>query len=367
MVLNGGKGTFRLGSLSLVRSFRAWLLGGSVRDVKGLTMTQNGNLKRIVRARAAKTGESYTAALRHIRPTSSDEVTSRTKSLRLAVARTTYRDDPRNIPDLRAGGKELRRLMRQAGQAGARLVHFPEGAICSPNKRIMSVAGPAEIAASDWSRFEWAVLREELDATRQLARELQLWTVFGSAHRLTEPHRPYSSLYVISDRGDIVTRYDERMLSNTKVSFMYTPGSVPVTFVVDGVRFGCGLGMEAHYPELFLEYERLDVDCVLFSTTGGSASDGAFATEMQGHAASNSYWTSLSVHARHSPAPSGIVAPDGRWAAQCPADGTPSVVFADIAIDPENPARPWRRTARTGIYAPHLVADDPRGSRRDVF
>ncbi|MGO8190163.1 carbon-nitrogen hydrolase family protein, partial [Rhizobium leguminosarum] len=36
------------------------LLGDCVRDVKGLTMTQKGNLKRLVRARAAKTGESYT-------------------------------------------------------------------------------------------------------------------------------------------------------------------------------------------------------------------------------------------------------------------------------------------------------------------
>jgi hypothetical protein len=26
--------------------------------------------------------------------------------------------------------------------------------------------------------------------------------------------------------------------------------------------------MESHYPEIFIEYERLDVDCVLFSTTG---------------------------------------------------------------------------------------------------
>jgi hypothetical protein len=34
--------------------------------VKGQIMTQNGNLKRRVRARAAKTGESYTAALQHV-------------------------------------------------------------------------------------------------------------------------------------------------------------------------------------------------------------------------------------------------------------------------------------------------------------
>ena len=53
--------------------------------------------------------------------------------------------------------------------------------------------------------------------------------------------------------------YDERMLSNTKLLYMYTPGSTPVTFVVDGVRFGCTMGMEVHYPELFLEYERLDL------------------------------------------------------------------------------------------------------------
>ena len=89
---------------------------------------------------------------------------------------------------------------------------------------------------------------------------------FGaSAH---PPHRPHNSLYVVSDRGELVTRYDERLLSNTKISFMYSPGKIPVTFEVDGVRFGCALGMEAHYPEIFIEYERLDVDCVLFSTTG---------------------------------------------------------------------------------------------------
>ena len=104
-------------------------------------------------------------------------------------------------------------------------MHFPEGATCSPKKRIMSVRGPEQISPSDWRRFGWAVLREELDATRSLARELGLWTVFESVHQLTQPHRPHNSLYVVSDRGELVTRYDERMLSNTKVSFMYNPGN----------------------------------------------------------------------------------------------------------------------------------------------
>lgn len=330
-------------------------------------MTQNANFKRRVRARAARTGESYTAALRHFHRGAPDDAAPEVKSLRLAVAQSTVHDDPRDIGKLRDSGLEMRRLMREARQAGARLLHFPEGATCSPNKRIMSASGREHIGPADWSRFEWTVLREELEATTALARELGLWTVFGSVHRLSGPRRPHNSLYVVSDRGELVTRYDERMLSNTKISFMYTPGSIPMTFEVDGLRFGCTLGMEAHFPEIFIDYEKLDVDCVLFSTvtpTGGPA----FAVEMQGHAASNHYWASFSVPAQHSlTAPSGIVAPGGQWAAQCPTDGTAAIAVADIDNNPADPDRPWRRTARAGIYQPHLVEDDQRSNDRGMF
>ncbi|WP_028004546.1 carbon-nitrogen hydrolase family protein [Sinorhizobium meliloti] len=323
-------------------------------------MTQNGSFKRRVRARAAKTGESYTAALRHIRQTSPDRADAR--SVRLAVAQTSLFNDPRDISGFRSSGSEMRRLMREAHTAGARLIHFPEGATCSPNKRIMSEAGPKEIGPSDWTRFEWAVLRAELDATVKLARELRLWTVFGSVHQLAEPHRPHNSLYVVSDRGDLVTRYDERMLSNTKISFMYAPGKNPVMFEIDGVRFGCTLGMETHYPEIFAEYEKLDVDCVLFSTTGETPPAApAFAAEVLGHAASNTYWVSYSAHAPQSVViPSGIAAPDGQWAAQCPASGAPAIAVVDIRTDPEHQARPWRRRARSELYMAHQVNSDPR-------
>jgi hypothetical protein len=58
-------------------------------------MTANKNLKRRVRARAAKTGESYTTALRHFRSTAGgDGKVSAAKAMRLAVAQTTLRDDP---------------------------------------------------------------------------------------------------------------------------------------------------------------------------------------------------------------------------------------------------------------------------------
>lgn len=330
-------------------------------------MTQNGNLKRRVRARSAKTGESYTAALRHVRRAPPDEPAA--QSLRLAVAQTSLCNDPRDGSRLRASGMEMRRLMRDARKAGARLIHFPEGATCSPNKRIMSGTGPRDIGPSDWSRFDWTALREELDGIRTLARELGLWTVFGSVHRLTPPHRPHNSLYVVSDRGNLVTRYDERLLSNTKISLMYSPGKAPVTFEVDGIRFGCALGMETHYPELFTAYESLDVDCVLFSTTGETPSAAPpFAAEALGHAASNAYWVSYAAHAPQSvTVPSGIAAPDGQWKTLCPADGLPAVAVTDIVADRSHPARPWRRTARSDLYEAHHVEGDPRSDARNAF
>lgn len=365
MVFNGGKGTVVSGHY-LGPIVSDGLLGNCVRDVKGLTMTRNSNLKRRVRARAAKTGESYTAALQHIRKMPDAHVSS---SIRMAVAQTSLFNDPRDVSALKTGGQEMRRLMIDAHKAGARLIHFPEGATCWPGKRIMSAIGPREIGPSDWTRFACETLREELEATRKLAQKLKLWVVFGAVHQLTPPHRPYNSLYVVSDRGKLVTRYDERLLSNTKISFMYSPGSVPVTFEVDGVRFGCALGMEVHYPEIFMEYEKLNVDCMLFSTAGdGPSNASASAAEILGHASSNAYWASYSTLAPQShAAPSGIATPDGQWAAQCPMNGLPAISVTDIIIDQENPARPWRRKARGDLYKSHHVNNDPRSDGRNKF
>ena len=293
-----------------------------------------------------------------------------TKSIRIAVAQSDVPGDPRDSAGLRAAGWGLRRLMREAQEAGARLVHFPEGATCSPDKHVMSVSGPDEVGPSDWDRFDWEALRGELQETAALARELSLWTVVGAVHRLTPPHRPHNSLYVISDRGEVVTRYDERMLSNTKLSFMYTPGSAPVTFEVDGVRFGCLAGMEVHFPELFLEYERLDVDCVLFSTIGSPSPDnlGVFATEAQANAGTYAYWVSFAATTQDSAnAPSGVISPQAQWIARCPTDGSPALAVVDLDDSIENYARPWRRTARDGIYDPHIIRDDPRSEARNAF
>jgi predicted amidohydrolase len=292
------------------------------------------------------------------------------KTVRLAVAQTPVREDPRDVDALRDSGRQVRALMREAVAQGARIVHFPEGAICFPDKLVMSVNGPDAVGPADWDR--WSVAQAELAAIAELARELRLWTVVAAVHRLTAPNRPHNSLYVISDRGEVVTRYDERLLSNAKVSYLYSPGIAPVTFDLDGVRFSLLLGMELNYPELFAEYERLDVDCVLLSTTG--VFPGNNAAQAQGHAATNSYWVSFAVSAQLSvTAPAGVVAPNGDWVGRCPADGSPAVAVVDLDDGSEaaavsvRHARPWRRRSRAGIYAEHQVFDPRSADRTAAF
>src|SRR4051794_10004607 len=201
--------------------------------------------------------------------------------------------------DARDNGREVRRLMQEARSAGSAIVHFPEGA----------ASGCSKADIKGWDRFDWGVLVEELQATADFARELGLWVVVGSCHRLTSPHWPHNSLYVISDRGELATRYDKRFLSHTEVTGWHTPGRRPCTFEAWGWRFGCVLCIEVHFPELFREYADLGVDCVLFSAY---ADDAMFGVQAQGYAASHSHWVSVATPTQLSGGlPSRLIAPTG--------------------------------------------------------
>ena len=303
-------------------------------------MTANRNLKQRVRARALKTGESYTAA-RH-------QLAGGRSSVTVAAAQLPLLPDPGDASQIRASGAAVRALMRQASAGGAGLVHFPEGALTTPGKCVMSSTGPDDIGPADWGRADWAGLARELDEVTRLAGQLRLWTVVGGIHRSSSDTRPTNCLFVISGRGRLIGRYDERMLSKTKSTFMYAAGRDPLVFTASGVRFGCALGMETHYPELFVAYEELDVDCVLFSTHGNPETPGIFAVEAAGHAAANSLWVSYAGPVADGAPPAGLVTPDGTWAARC-AVGEPGLAVANVSTSTDSPARVWRRTVRTSL------------------
>jgi predicted amidohydrolase len=262
--------------------------------------------------------------------------------------------------DVRANGAEIRRLMREARARNADIVHFPESAM----------SGCSKAHIKRWSDVDWPALEAELQETAGLASSLGIWVVFGSAHRLTSPHRPHNSLYVVSPLGTVSTRYDKQWCSHTEIRDWYTPGEGPGIFEIAGWRFGCALCIEIQFPELFDAHRRSDVDCVLFSAYSDSP---MFGIQAQGYAASHGYWISVAVPAQLSRLMSSrLVAPSGDIQGAC--DAEVSTITVNV-LDEQAPewnvalhrARPWRAKAREGEIYRRLRVDDPRSTDRSHF
>lgn len=291
-------------------------------------------------------------------------------TIRIAVAQGVGTQTPDGA-SIREQGRRVRELMTSAADGGSRLILFTEGALSAlPHKRLMS-SDPDRVAEADWSRLDWAVLAEELAATVGHAGEVGLWAVVGSVHREVEGERPFNSLYVISDTGQVVDRYDKRYLSATESTFMFAAADHPTVFEVDGFRFGCAVCIEANMPEVFIEYESLGVDCVLLASydDGPAAGGGIFNPlepgEPVGDSRSMAYalltrmWIAFAAPGVASgTAVSCVASPDDRWLVKGRPDGIPQVLFADL--NPEDLAtragydrgfRYWRARNRNG-YSP---------------
>ncbi len=262
--------------------------------------------------------------------------------------------------EVRRNGVEIRKLMRRAAQQGARLVHFPEGAL----------SGCTREQVPRWQDFQFNAIAEELEAIAEDAKRLELWGVVGSAHRLTDPHRPHNSLYVISDAGRVVARYDKRRCSHNEVNGWYTPGFEPCVFEVDGLRFACAICIEIQFPELFIEANAQGIDCLLFSSY---SKEPIFSITAQGYAATCNYWISFASPANVSRTMSSrLIGPDGQVLARCRA-GVSGLTVNRIDRDaaeweiPLRRARPWRALARAGSIYETCRVDDPRSADRTVI
>jgi predicted amidohydrolase len=247
--------------------------------------------------------------------------------------------------DIKRNSLHLREMMMEASRAGARLIHFPEGAL----------SGYVKSQIQSWESVDWNLLEDELLQVMQTAKRLGIWVIVGCNQRLTPPNRPHNSLFVISDQGELVSRYDKRFCSHSEITDWYSSGRDPQVFSVDGFRMGCALCIEIQFPEVFSEYERLDADCVLFSAY---SQDPMFWTQAQGHAASNNIWLSVSVPAQcGNTMQGGLIGPHGYGLSRCNASTTPHIQLAELNKEAPDlqialtKARPWRRLARAGdIY-----------------
>ncbi|WP_432573489.1 carbon-nitrogen hydrolase family protein [Kineococcus sp. SYSU DK005] len=273
--------------------------------------------------------------------------------LRLAITQPTASPDPHR------NGETTRRLVRTAAARGARLVLFPEG----------HLSGYAKEQVPDFADTDWTAVREQTQAVTELAAELGVWVLLGSAHPLTPPHRPHNSVYVISDTGQVLDRYDKRLCSATETRHHYTPGTQATVFEVGGYRFGIAVCVEINFLQVFTEYADLGVDCLLLPTY---PVDAIFRTKAQALAAITTCWIAVCSpdQTRHL-VPSQVFGPDGTCLAA--ATGDEEVVYADL--DREDPrfhtaldlARPWRESARDGGFHREHLVQDPRSDDKTTL
>ena len=279
---------------------------------------------------------------------------SNKQPIKIATAQSLVSGNPRE------NAHEISRLMRQAKHAGADLIHFSEGAL----------SGYTREQLGSWEIIQFERVQEELKQIINLAGELELWVVLGSAHQLSSPNRPHNSLYIISSEGKLHTRYDKQWLSSNEVNNWYTPGQGLCIFEFKGWRFGCALCIEIQFPELFIAYLKEEINCLLFSSYSDSA---MFGIQAQGYAASHNYWFSFSVPRNTSVArTSHCIGPDGSVQSACEAK-TSSFCLSTLDWQDErwnialNYAQPWRKKARAGNIYQERFVDDIRSKDKTII
>jgi predicted amidohydrolase len=152
------------------------------------------------------------------------------------------------------------RLMHEAKARGGEVAHFPEACL----------SGYAGSDFLNHDQLDWQLLANAVDEVMALAAALRLWVVIGSAHRLTPPHKPHDSVYIIDDNGQMVDRYDKRFLSGdasgtTGDLAHYSPGNHFSVFDIKGVRCGVLICVDCRYPELYRAYKRHGVELMFHS------------------------------------------------------------------------------------------------------
>jgi predicted amidohydrolase len=212
---------------------------------------------------------------------------------------------------IKRNSRTICELLRKAKKSKADIVHFSECAL----------SGYVGTDFPNFDGYDWGLLREETEKIMALAAKLGLWVVLGSTHRLTEPNKPYNSLYVINPRGRIVDRYDKRFCTKGDLRRLM-PGNRFATFTVNGVKCSLLICFDLRFPEIYRQLYKQKVNCIFQSfynarQKGPSVHTHIMRQTMQCRAATNLFWISMAnASGYYSPYPSCFIQPDGKIARQ---------------------------------------------------
>ncbi len=290
--------------------------------------------------------------------------------------------------DPAANLRRVARQLRVAKGRGADVAHFPEGALSG-------YAGVdfASFEGYDWDRLQAATLR-----LLDLAREIGIWVVIGSAHRLSDGHRPHNSVYVIDPAGRIVDRYDKRFCAGDADGRSgelahFSPGDHFSCWEIGGVACGALICHEYRYPELFRGYKRQGVHLLFHSFHAANASPEQVAAigttigpdlgrlnrvptftypgvtmpaAVTAAAASSHLWISCAnSSAPESLWPAFFVRADGMTTGRLRRN-VPGVLVSTVDTDEDlyDSTAAWRERAMSGVLHSGTLVSDPRSSDR---
>lgn len=283
------------------------------------------------------------------------------KSLRVATCQFSVE------PDIAHNRKEVLRLMERAKADRADVAHFSECAL----------SGYAGVEFPDIASLDWDALKSATRDIQQRARELKLWVLLGSTHQLSSGNRPHNSVYVISDRGQIVNRYDKRFCTGTNGRKPtldlqhYSPGNRNCVFRIKGIVCGVLICYDYRFPELYRELKREQVQIVFQSfhnarqTVVADSSYNIWKTivpsTMSCRAAENYFWISANNSTtRPSRWGSFAVQPDGQIVGKLPLH-RPGVLITEMQLRKDffDAPGPWRESAMNGqLHSGSPVLDE---------
>jgi deaminated glutathione amidase len=264
--------------------------------------------------------------------------------------------------DVRANGQWVRQQVRETRGRGADLVHFSECAL----------SGYAGSDFKTWDGYDWELLRNETDTVLALAKELQVWIVLGSSHRLSGDHKPHNCLYVISPQGQIVDRYDKRFCTQSDLRH-FPPGDHFVVFEVKGVKCGLLICYDVRFPELYRQYAKLGVRLMLHSFYNAKAGPTSIHPKImpptvQGYAGVNFMFVSINNSSAPRSWQSRFISPEGLVTAELPLD-QPGVMLnlVDTGQKFYDASGPFRLDCINGKLNSGDAVDDPRSRERTSY
>ena len=268
--------------------------------------------------------------------------------------------------DVDSNLRSVLRQMRKAKAGGAQLAHFSEACLSG-------YLGSERKSASE---SHWTSVAEGLLQVMALARELSLWVVIGCNHRLSGNHKPHNSLYVIDNRGRLVTRYDKMFCcgdhDDSQDLKYYSPGESFVDFQVSQVRCGLLICHDFRYPELFREYKKRGVQLVLISFHMAGMNRKSYDKYMvtvpatiQSAAASNFFAVSANNGTRRHAFPSFVVNPEGLMMDKARSHQA-SVLINVINTNDKlfDASAAWRDRCMRGVHHSGTLVRDKRSRNR---